>query len=351
MADTSSTNVYLSNLPLKFNEHQLEQLFNPHPIASLKIMYDLHGESRGVGFVRLFDRGIAKECIERLHGRVLPGTTMPLQVRFADSEAQKQLKHSVCQKHTLESLGLLRGAAAFGGMGRVRTASELDAAVARRQYGASPGSVAEAVTPAFPHQMPSLVAPYTSDFAFHGRTGLGIGLELPNQHMFVPHLSSTPVVNNGMWSAMPAPHVMYSGTEGSYPLERPFHLSSIIADGGKAHDSAPVVPFIPPPGLVHPAFSIYGPNTNGNGHEKDIGMRKNQAVRVRFPGDAPPAEGTRSVSDPMTMVAAQSRIREALGLPDRVRKAVSADNSIDEKADITSDGDTEEEDDSISIRC
>ncbi|EPQ27464.1 uncharacterized protein PFL1_05002 [Pseudozyma flocculosa PF-1] len=104
MADKSSTNVYLSNLPVKLNAQQLEQLFSPHPVVSLRILTDANGESRGVGFVRLRDREVAQECIERLHGRILPGTTQPLQVRFADSEAQKQLKQSVSPKRTIESL-------------------------------------------------------------------------------------------------------------------------------------------------------------------------------------------------------------------------------------------------------
>lgn len=75
---------------------------------------------------------------------MLPGTTLPLQVRFADSEAQKHLKHSMSQKHTLESLGLgpfVAGdaravgdhALQYPGIERIRSASELDAAVAHAQ--------------------------------------------------------------------------------------------------------------------------------------------------------------------------------------------------------------------------
>ncbi|PWN51593.1 hypothetical protein IE53DRAFT_293747, partial [Violaceomyces palustris] len=52
MADRTSTNVYLSNLPVKFTTHQLEQLFAPHVVVSLRILTDANGESRGVGFVR-----------------------------------------------------------------------------------------------------------------------------------------------------------------------------------------------------------------------------------------------------------------------------------------------------------
>ena len=77
--------------------HQLEQLFAPHLVVSLRILLDDNGISRGVGFVRLRDRDTAQECIDKLHGKILPGQTTPLQARFADSEAQKRLKQSSSQ--------------------------------------------------------------------------------------------------------------------------------------------------------------------------------------------------------------------------------------------------------------
>lgn len=122
LSDNTSTNVYVSNLPMEMTPHQLEQLFTPHVVVSLRILLDDHGDSRGVGFVRLRDRDTAQECIDKLHGKVrrksgnrsrvhvvlngffaqiLSGQTTPLQARFADSEAQKRLKQSISQASPL----------------------------------------------------------------------------------------------------------------------------------------------------------------------------------------------------------------------------------------------------------
>ncbi|MCO5565493.1 hypothetical protein L7F22_019166 [Adiantum nelumboides] len=93
MADSTTSNVYLSNLPQDITPVQLEQLFSPHEVISLRILTDgTSGKPRGVGFVRLRDRHVAHECIERLNGMVFPNQDTPLQARFADSEAQKQFK-------------------------------------------------------------------------------------------------------------------------------------------------------------------------------------------------------------------------------------------------------------------
>ena len=93
MADSTTSNVYLSNLPQDITPPQLEQLFSPHEVISLRILTDgANGKPRGVGFVRLRDRHVAHECIERLNGMVFPNQETPLQARFADSEAQKQFK-------------------------------------------------------------------------------------------------------------------------------------------------------------------------------------------------------------------------------------------------------------------
>lgn len=58
------------SLPITMTNSALEQLFAPHVVVSLRILTDYEGVSRGVGFVRLRDRDIAQECIDRLHGKV-----------------------------------------------------------------------------------------------------------------------------------------------------------------------------------------------------------------------------------------------------------------------------------------
>lgn len=364
MADTSSTNVYLSNLPLKFTVQQLEQLFAPYPIASLKILYDVHGESRGVGFVRLFDRATAKECIERLHGRMLPGTTLPLQVRFADSEAQKHLKHSVSQKQTLESLGLFppqgnphrptmaadtRGSEGLwqhGGAERIRPASELDAAVAHARLMANAGTLNGP-------PMPMASFPF-ADQSNMGRVGLGI--HWPDCAAW-PLGRSAPTLPPGMIPSETAARVMVSGADGG-ASERTYFMSPVLGsewDEGKRFGGHPTsyaaVPFIPPPGLTPPHRHAHymqhdapfkneyevptpsaKPNRGGSRH-----MRNRNRDGSRLPASKNDSTGVRAVSDPMAMLAAQTRIREALGMPDRVRAAVSADNSIDEGHETTAD--------------
>ncbi|CBQ73395.1 related to ELAV-like protein 2 [Sporisorium reilianum SRZ2] len=345
MADTSSTNVYLSNLPIKMTTQQLEQLFSPYPIASLKILYDVHGESRGVGFVRLFDRAAAKLCIERLHGRVLPGTTLPLQVRFADSEAQKQLKHSVSQKHTLESLGLLHlEAPAGGGLHRApepaRTTGELDAAVAEARHGMGtffPARVSAPFIPVMP-AMP-LADARAGPGTEQSKTGLGIQMPVP---------AMWPPAHVGPFVLPPAPTagVVYSGMEGQYALDRAYPVAPLFAaawDHSKPHDGSNdaylPVPFIPPPGLMLAPTTPepVAADTRDDAPRTTASHTRTRHARHRTPkprararfADAEPA-AQRAVSDPMAMLAAQARVREALGMRGRVRAAVSADNSIDD---------------------
>ncbi|TKY85485.1 hypothetical protein EX895_005647 [Sporisorium graminicola] len=407
MTDNSTTNVYLSNLPIKFTTQQLEQLFSPYPIASLKILYDIHGESRGVGFVRLFDRMTAKLCIERLHGRILPGTTLPLQVRFADSEGQKQLKHSVSQKHTLESLGLLHresqvqahgaeqaGVGLHRGLERMRTASEIDATAAQARH------IAATASTFLPTRFPQPYVPVIPSLPLHdGHSALAnehcaqsmtsLGIQMPGAAMW-PLTHVGPHAHAGMHSLVStAAGVVYSGPERHYALSRPYAVSPLIAgtwDGGKPQDGVAdpaylPMTFIPPPGLTLAAAEDTRddpPRTIAASHSRSQHARHRATkapVRVRFPATAA-SSGTgtesaqRAVSDPMAMLAAQARVRQALGMRDRVRAAVSADNSIDEDAVhshmaadasiVSSNGtsghntdseeeDVEEEEDSLSV--
>ncbi|KAJ3084902.1 RNA-binding domain-containing protein [Rhizoclosmatium globosum] len=98
LQDEDSTNVYVSNLPLEMDEDGMFELFAPHSIVSTKILRDpVTQQSRGVGFARMESRPAAQAIISEFNGRILPGG-QSLQVRFADSSAQKRFKQSQPQK-------------------------------------------------------------------------------------------------------------------------------------------------------------------------------------------------------------------------------------------------------------
>ncbi|TPX34839.1 hypothetical protein SmJEL517_g02578 [Synchytrium microbalum] len=92
LQDPGSTNVYISNLPVEYTETNLIELIKPQVVLSAKVLREANGKSRGVGFARLESRESAVNVITRFNDQTIPGTDIALQVRFADSEAQKRLK-------------------------------------------------------------------------------------------------------------------------------------------------------------------------------------------------------------------------------------------------------------------
>ncbi|KAJ1653935.1 hypothetical protein IWQ61_006042 [Dispira simplex] len=102
MQDKDSSNVYVTNLPLTFTETELVNLFAEFNVVSPRILRrtDESNESRGVGFVRLSDRESALRLIQAFHGQILPGAEAPLQMRFADTPAQKKLKRQSSRRRT-----------------------------------------------------------------------------------------------------------------------------------------------------------------------------------------------------------------------------------------------------------
>jgi len=98
LQDEDSTNIYISNIPLSMTDEEFLGLFAPHNVVSYKILKDQSGVSRGVGLARFETREIANEIIEKYNNVKLEGSTNSLQVRFADSDAQKILKKQVANK-------------------------------------------------------------------------------------------------------------------------------------------------------------------------------------------------------------------------------------------------------------
>lgn len=74
------------------------ELFQPFKVISHIILYDQTGASRGVGLAKLENREDAQIIIDKYANKILPGGKNPLQVRFADSEAQKKLKGQTIHK-------------------------------------------------------------------------------------------------------------------------------------------------------------------------------------------------------------------------------------------------------------
>ncbi|CAJ2508649.1 Uu.00g136750.m01.CDS01 [Anthostomella pinea] len=87
-----STNLYISNLPKSLIEAELGAVFLGYTILSSKILCDSIGNSRCVGFARFESRELCNEIIERFNGVKLGCEGLPMQIRYADTQAQKELK-------------------------------------------------------------------------------------------------------------------------------------------------------------------------------------------------------------------------------------------------------------------
>ncbi|EME40619.1 hypothetical protein DOTSEDRAFT_65305 [Dothistroma septosporum NZE10] len=75
-SDENNTNLYVSNLPKSMNEHELAQLFAPHKVCSFETRDD------------------CDEVIKTFNNHTIKsqGEELQVQIRFADTQEQKQLK-------------------------------------------------------------------------------------------------------------------------------------------------------------------------------------------------------------------------------------------------------------------
>ncbi|KAK4107033.1 hypothetical protein N656DRAFT_720923 [Canariomyces notabilis] len=96
--DETSTNLYLSNLPKRLNETELNAIFAGYHIVSSKILRDSMGNSRGVGFARFETREECEEIIKKYHGVAIGDEGLLMQVRYADTPAQKELKRITAER-------------------------------------------------------------------------------------------------------------------------------------------------------------------------------------------------------------------------------------------------------------
>ncbi|KAI0395898.1 hypothetical protein F5Y17DRAFT_473920 [Xylariaceae sp. FL0594] len=96
--DDESTNLYISNLPRHFSEAELGTVFLGYTILSSKILRDGMGNSRGVGFARFESREICDRVIEQFQNLKLGPDGLPMQIRYADTPAQKELKRITSER-------------------------------------------------------------------------------------------------------------------------------------------------------------------------------------------------------------------------------------------------------------
>ncbi|KAI9801742.1 MAG: hypothetical protein M1825_003114 [Sarcosagium campestre] len=91
-ADPTSTNLYCCNLPPHITKAELEGIFAGYVVESTRIISDTQGHTTGSGFARFGSRRVCDEIIAKFNGRRIGNGRYALQVRYADSPRQKQLK-------------------------------------------------------------------------------------------------------------------------------------------------------------------------------------------------------------------------------------------------------------------
>ncbi|KAK7218487.1 hypothetical protein V2G26_006490 [Clonostachys chloroleuca] len=96
--DDGSTNLYISNLPKTLNEVELGTIFLGYNILSSKILRDSMGNSRGVGFARFEGRTVCDEIIRKFNGVSIGHEGMLMNIRYADTPAQKELKRVTAER-------------------------------------------------------------------------------------------------------------------------------------------------------------------------------------------------------------------------------------------------------------
>ncbi|KAK8042764.1 RNA recognition motif (RRM) domain [Apiospora phragmitis] len=96
--DEGSTNLYISNLPKTVTENELAAIFMNYTILSSKILRDSLGNSRGVGFARFESRDVCDKIIQEFHNQPLGDDRLNMQIRYADTPAQKELKRVTAER-------------------------------------------------------------------------------------------------------------------------------------------------------------------------------------------------------------------------------------------------------------
>ncbi|KAH8880664.1 hypothetical protein GQ53DRAFT_833123 [Thozetella sp. PMI_491] len=174
--DEHSTNLYLSNLPKYLNEQELNAIFTGYTVASSKILRDSMGNSRGVGFARFNSREECEDIIHKYHGVTLGKENQQIQIRYADTPAQKELKRITAERRQFRTNEYNIGAYGTADVGihpsiysqqpwnrRAGGGPHVSYVHSSRGAGAAQGGVGHAVKFCDPSKLQSVTAPSSSD--------------------------------------------------------------------------------------------------------------------------------------------------------------------------------------------
>lgn len=85
------TNLYIANLPIQYTETHLENMFKDYgTVISTRILRNPDGVSKGVGFARMESKEKCEQIVQAFNGKLIPGCTEPLIVKFADGGNKKK---------------------------------------------------------------------------------------------------------------------------------------------------------------------------------------------------------------------------------------------------------------------
>ncbi|KAK2744827.1 hypothetical protein FQN57_004151 [Myotisia sp. PD_48] len=212
LEDRSSTNVYCTNVPIDWVEADLRRHFEPYKVVSEKISRDEKtGISKEVGFARFESREIAEQVLAQYHS--VPGKDgVKLLLRFADTKAQKQLKHQSNERRAYRageynfSVEMVQGSTPSPSLHRLQQAASHFSPGSQGSF-ASPQGVGPVWTPAT-----SISPPNRGRFASATKSPLGGDLSTPSNTMIpfrrvggTKSENSTPLKAPGLRSVILSP--------------------------------------------------------------------------------------------------------------------------------------------------
>lgn len=93
-ADIKNANLYVKNLPVNVTESDVKKLFSQFGTI---IQCRIPTTNKGVAFVLYNLHTQAQEAMDAMHGRLVDGSDLPLDVKFASDNVQKVSANSFFQ--------------------------------------------------------------------------------------------------------------------------------------------------------------------------------------------------------------------------------------------------------------